>query len=276
MNSFWRILSAPGLALGVAFSVTLTTFPTPASETALEGRTYLDSSTVESASLRYFESLFQNSQNLQYSTVAEEFSKSISDPGIEILSDRYSEDLFQALEIDDLLEWMSKHPDIVKGAYAYVNDPLDDSPQLWLTTNQKLRKGESLNQKEQKFVADLQLSMKLLPNYRGLVFRGGALRIASLRKYVSGALVLEPSFTSTSVAPEVALNFSAVAKSEDRLSVIFVIKVIKGTPVSIFHQDHWVEKEILLSPQQTFKVHHVLVDDTKKKAIVIMEQMPSN
>ena len=169
-----------------------------------------------------------------------------------------------------MLDWRMKNSKNLRGAYDYVTDPPDGSDPLWQTTNRKLRNGLKLSSKEAKFVANLNISLAFLPKFEGIVFRGASLTKELISKYQKGNQIIDPTFVSTSINPEIAEKFS---KSEDphRIAVIFVIQVKEGTPVSVLHEFHWEEKEILLKNDQKFEVIQTTV--SSDSAYIFLKQL---
>ena len=182
----------------------------------------------------------------------------------------YTENFFSYFQIEDMMEWRMKNSKNLRGAYDYVTDPPDGSDPLWQSTNRKLRSGKKLSSKESKFVSNLNLSFQFLPKFEGIVFRGVAISKEILSTYQKGKVFQDPTFVSTSINPVIAQDFS---KTDDptRVSVIFIIQVKEGIPVSMLHEFHWDEKEILLKNGQKFEVIQKV--DSVKSVYVYLKQL---
>lgn len=182
----------------------------------------------------------------------------------------YSDLFFSFFRIEDILDWRMQNMKHLRGAYDYVTDPPDGSDPLWETTNRKLRSNQKLSLRESNFVSNLNLSFTFLPKFQGIVFRGSELPKEVFLNYQKGKVVQDPAFVSTSINPQIAQKFSQ-STDATRISVIFVILVNEGVPVSVFHEYHWEEKEVLLKNGQKFEV--IQTAKTNNSAVVFMKQL---
>ncbi|MCU1643424.1 MAG: putative NAD(+)--arginine ADP-ribosyltransferase [Nocardia sp.] len=148
-------------------------------------------------------------------------------------------------EIPDTEPAAEPSPDEHNAVHRYTDPDAD----VYSDLNHRLRSGLELDPEQQKLVADMASGLEKLPAYDGTVWRGTHLKPEQLARYVPGARVTEPSFTSTSRDPRriFASNVEFIVHSETGRD----ISAISARPG---------EKEVLFKPGTTFEVRGVVKD----------------
>ena len=117
-----------------------------------------------------------------------------------------------------------------------------------------------------KYLEDARFAsaaLDALPNYTGTVYRGASLPNDVVDQYVVGKVMAEKAFTSTSLKPDVAENFSG--SGDGFKAVNYTISSKKGKAVGSLSAVP-KEEEILFKPDTQFKV---LSKKTKKGVVHI-------
>lgn len=116
--------------------------------------------------------------------------------------------------------------------------------------NSALRSGDGAELKRlEPYIKVATSGLNQLPPHKGVVFRGVDLPPEAVAKYEPGKLVIEPHFTSTSVAKDAAFPGNTE----------FVIRSSNGKDVSILSEFPG-EKEVFFAPGTQFKVLSVDAD----------------
>lgn len=96
-----------------------------------------------------------------------------------------------------------------------------------------------------------------LAPFKGNVFRGAQLTAEQLARYVPGATVQEPAFTSTSVDAKIARKFATEAKlPAGKTAVVFTMES-KGGGRELPFSRYPGEREVLFAPGAAFQVAKV-------------------
>lgn len=237
---------------------------------------YLDSASSNVPALLAFERYFAETKaSASYEDVYHQIEVLAQDERMPAFLERYKNDAWKFLKIKDFFSWFNANSDVYRAIKDYI-DPQDDDAPSWQSVNQKLRRGGSLTTRDRKFIDDLLFAMDRLPSYHGLAWRGSMLRPSVFSEYKEGAVVKDPAFVSTSLSPETAMNFSGVVhqgSTRGRISVMYMIKVKLGAPITAVFNDNQQEKEILLRPGQSFIVRRNIQNAARTKAIVVLEQI---
>jgi hypothetical protein len=112
-------------------------------------------------------------------------------------------------------------------------------------------------------------SLKKLPSYNGVVYRGLALRLEKkekfYNKYKEGEVITENAFISTSKNMEKALDF-AKPRHQDQDNVLFIINSKTGKHIENiseygkYNDEDLNEEEILFNKQIKFKINAIKKD----------------
>ncbi|AYF76581.1 hypothetical protein D7D52_25310 [Nocardia yunnanensis] len=125
----------------------------------------------------------------------------------------------------------------------------DPDANVFSDLNHRLRNNLELDPDQQRLAADISSGLEKLPSFDGTVWRGTHLSPEELARYVPGAKVTEPSFTSSSRDPRRIFTSN----------VEFVIHSESGRDISAISARPG-EKEVLFKPDTTFEVRGVVHD----------------
>ncbi|MET8422574.1 ADP-ribosyltransferase [Nocardia sp. NPDC004860] len=147
-------------------------------------------------------------------------------------------------------------PDVDRTATELTHDEqsaihryTDPDADIFSDLNHRLRNELELDSAQQKLAADIASGLEKLPAYDGTVWRGMHLTSEQLARYVPGAKVTEPAFTSTS-------------RDSRRIftsNVEFIIHSESGRDISALSARPG-EQEVLFKPGTTFEVRGVEED----------------
>ena len=198
--------------------------------------------------------------------------------------EQYSSRLFKSLNINPKKPdvWREANPEIAKGITNYVgssNESMADEGISWQSLNKKMRDRVALDSEEQKFLEEILLALKHLPQVKGLVFRGQKMNAERFQSIPVGAVWEQPAFTSTSIDFRVAQSFGVGQRGYSR-SGILIIKTKGGSPVSPLTFDEGfmgqpgrvTEYEVLLAPGSKLFVTNKLESADKNLYLVFAEE----
>jgi hypothetical protein len=132
-----------------------------------------------------------------------------------------------------------------------IGDP--DYKAAYKVLNAKLRSGDPVQvQSVEAIQRELETSIKLLPKYRGTVYRGVDDTIPAdvVAQWKTGNIVTDPAFVSTSMKPGVPLKFKPVT--------IFVDDTYSGRDLQLASAFGEVEAEVLFPPNTKWQVLKVV------------------
>lgn len=261
--------------------------PEPRRPASADSAWLLDSSNLDSAHRRQLDAYFSPRQPANFAQIKESllgFDQDFENAGLGAV---YQFDTLKRLGVPsgpegfDFEAWEKAHAKnkrIARGMRLYVDDPADDSEQIWLSINKGLRSG-NLAARLRQPLADILFAMENLPPIKGYLFRGTSQPVALLKEAEKGpVLVTEPGFSSTSVLPGVALRFAnqleeTALKKSQRMNALLVIRGEGARPVSVFHREHSHEQEGLLAPGARFRFVRVVYDrpENPRNAVVFAE-----
>ncbi|MEU0540323.1 ADP-ribosyltransferase [Nocardia sp. NPDC005978] len=130
-----------------------------------------------------------------------------------------------------------------------INKYTDPDADVYTDLNNRLRNDIPLDPEQQRIADDISAGLSKLPPFEGTVWRATSLDAEQLARYVEGAIVPEPSFTST----------SADARRTFTGNVEFVMHSKSGRDVTEF-SSRPQEKEVLFDRNATFEVRGVVHD----------------
>lgn len=198
--------------------------------------------------------------------------------------DEYSFRLFKYLNInpEEPDVWRKANPAIAKGITNYVgssNESMADEGISWQSLNKKMRDRVALDSEEQKFLDEILVALKHLPQVKGLVFRGQKMSAERFQSIPVGAVWEQPAFTSTSIDFTVAQSFGAGQRGFSRTGIL-IIKTKGGAPVSPLTFDEGFmgqpgrvgEYEVLLALGSQLFVTNKLEDASKNLYLVFAEE----
>lgn len=206
-----------------------------------------------------------------------------------LASEKYTKQSFETLGVPfseqdgyDLATWLRdpKNASVFEGIMMYVDDPADDSEQIWKTLNRELRTGK-LTKKSQAHLKKILSALEALPTQQGLFFRGTSMPVEFLKQAQAkpATVFTEPGFFSSSLDPGVALRFTGDLASgepyEGKIKVLMIVRGFDAKPVSALHSFHAAELEMLIKPGARFQVRRVILNQAQNPghAVVFLEQL---
>ncbi|MFL9595862.1 ADP-ribosyltransferase [Aeromonas veronii] len=123
-------------------------------------------------------------------------------------------------------------------------------------------------------IRDLNTGLNKLPRLSGKVYRGSQLQAQLVNELSVGDIIYEPGFLSTSILPEVALDFSDMAKNtEGLIQVLFEIELNhSGYSIAGLSQFPF-EAEVLVKPKSYMRVK--AIDSLGDKKLIALEDATS-
>lgn len=227
------------------------------------------------ASLNKIKNIFQNPQQLHKAFEVHQKLKALSaDADYGGLMYTYVPQLVSVLKIQDIFEWSDRNPEASGVIHNYIDpqEPDESGEPIWQTTNRNLRNSAPLSKAQNEFVVDMTAALNTLPHARAIVYRGVSLKVADFQKYKNAKEVVEKSFVSTSLDPQIAMGFSSSGKGD--VATVFVIDSHSGRPISFVVPTNMHEMEILFKPGTGFDVVKVVQSADLKAAAIFLKEKP--
>lgn len=272
--------------IATVFALSLTT-PIVKAQTAptVSDQVFLDNGKLAIPSLKFFRDYFAKPRALSFKEVEVALEQNESDPKGALQVTKYMNGVLPILSkvagktFEEADDWKKENPKIAKGIALYVESPVKDGMPIWQIINNKLRDGRKFDTAETSALKNILYSLDQLPSIAGIVFRGAGMKPEYFAMYKKGAIVVEPTFVSTSISINVAKGYADMSGSLDynsrptagKIPTIFILKIKRGAPVGSVVPDYILEFEALLRPRTSFKVHDVMM--SKTQAYVFLEEI---
>lgn len=240
---------------------------------------FLDTLRLQMEEFEYFNSIISGAETNYTETIIK--IKSLENKS-QILFDLYHDGFARVMNVSNLMEFEERHPRAYLGIKYYVDDPGNMDVPYWQSINKKLRERKGLTKKEREVKEEILFGMQSIPSISGIVFRGVKFRpeiFAEIKaKFEKNIQHTELAFLSTSIDPGVAHKFSKLHPNSDdpnRISTLMILRIFKGSPMSIFPPDpaYRYEIEALLEPGSRFQIKKILESKEHPKAIIYMDQI---
>lgn len=224
-------------------------------------------------SLNQIKNVFLNpGQSYKAEDITQKLKAISTDPKYRSLTATYLGQTMQALNYTDVFEWMDKNPQASGVLHNYIDPQETDvgGQPIWQTTNRNLRNSEPLTEAQQEFVTGMVSALDSLPPARAIVYRGVYLKTADFQRYKNSKEVIEKSFVSTSLDPQIGMGFSSSGQGD--VATVFVIDSYSGRAISFVVPTNMHELEILMKPGRTFEVIKVVQSADLKSANIFLKE----
>jgi len=228
------------------------------------------------ASLNQIEGVFQNpAQTFASPDVDQKLKAVATDIAYKTLMFTYSDQLASALKLKDIFDWHELNPNASRALHNYIDpqEPDENGEPIWQTTNRNLRNSNPLTPTQISFKTEMIAALNTLPATRAIVYRGVSLRTIDFEKYKTSKEVIEKSFVSTSLDPQIAMGFTS---GKGDVSTVFVIDSHSGRPISFVVPTNMHEMEILFKPNTGFDVVKVVQSVDLKSATIFLKEKRLN
>lgn len=159
----------------------------------------------------------------------------------------HAEDMPEQLPLDH--QESQLHPELTEAEHAALRLYTDPDADIYTDLNNRLRQGLELSPEQQRIADTISTALSKLPMHEGTVWRATSLAPEDIGRYVKGATVTEPPFTSTSRDPN--RTFTG--------NVEFVLHSRTGRDISGFSARPR-ELEVLFGRDTTFEVRGIVHD----------------